>query len=191
METRIFWYISGALIAGILIGLAAGSSFGLSKNKGTDHDSVMSAETDRYFIEQMIPHHDGAIAMAQIALERTRRPEIKSLAQGIIEAQTHENDRMRQWYQQWFSGTPDIHDTTTRHMDGTEGDLEALRSAQDIDQEFIIQMIPHHEMAIMMAQMLIAGTQRQEMRGLADQIITSQSREIDMMRSWSQAWSSQ
>ena len=76
------------------------------------------------------------------------------------------------------------------HMDGMSGDSDALASVSDaqFDREFIDQMIPHHEMAVMMASMLAASTERDEMKVLADQIITSQSREIDMMRSWRASW---
>jgi uncharacterized protein (DUF305 family) len=38
---------------------------------------------DAHFIVMMIPHHEGAIAMADLALERSRRPEIRTLAERI------------------------------------------------------------------------------------------------------------
>ena len=50
---------------------------------------------DKHFIEQMIPHHDGAVAMAKLALEKSNRPEIKTLANAIIEGQTKEIQDMR------------------------------------------------------------------------------------------------
>ena len=50
---------------------------------------------------KMIPHHEGAIAMADLALSRARRPEIKALAQNIKANQTSENLQMRNWYRQW------------------------------------------------------------------------------------------
>ena len=53
----------------------------------------------------MIPHHQGAIAMADLALSRAKRPEIKELAKSIKASQTRENAQMRTWYQQWY-GTP-------------------------------------------------------------------------------------
>jgi uncharacterized protein (DUF305 family) len=49
-------------------------------------------------------------------------------------------------------------------------------------------MVVHHEMAVMMAQMLESGTERPEMKQLASDIITSQTREIEMMRGWSASW---
>lgn len=50
---------------------------------------------DQHFIEQMIPHHEDAITMAEIALEKAQHQEIKTLAQNIIEAQTRENIQMK------------------------------------------------------------------------------------------------
>ena len=49
-------------------------------------------------------------------------------------------------------------------------------------------MIPHHQMAVMMASMLEDGTTRSEMKKLADDIITAQTDEIDQMRGWLKEW---
>ena len=57
--------------------------------------------SDQQFIVMMIPHHEGAIAMADLALSRAKRPEIKELAKSIKASQTSENAQMRTWYQQW------------------------------------------------------------------------------------------
>ena len=66
--------------------------------------------------------------------------------------------------------------------------MTALESASDFDKAFIEQMIPHHQLAIMMAQMLRSGTERPEMLELAENIIKSQSDEIEQMQDWYQAW---
>jgi uncharacterized protein (DUF305 family) len=42
--------------------------------------SRLVGNIDQSFIEQMIPHHEGAIAMARLALTKSKRPEILSLA---------------------------------------------------------------------------------------------------------------
>lgn len=174
-------------LAGLLAGLVAGFFLFGSPSPQTGMHMMRQANIDAHFIEQMIPHHEGAIAMAQVALERSERPEIASLAQGIIDAQTKEIDDMKAWYEEWYGGAPAAAGHGM-HMDGMTGDLGALGAAPDFDLEFIAQMIAHHEMAVMMAQMLAAGTARPEMKALADQIITSQSREITMMRSWAKQW---
>jgi uncharacterized protein (DUF305 family) len=58
---------------------------------------------DAHFIVMMIPHHEGAIAMAELALQRSKRPEIQALAQRIRTSQSQENAQMRRWYRQWYA----------------------------------------------------------------------------------------
>lgn len=67
-------------------------------------------------------------------------------------------------------------------------DLSALRNAADFDRAFIEQMIPHHEMGVMMAQMLQNRGQHPELQTLAKAIITSQTAEIQQMQTWYQTW---
>ena len=59
---------------------------------------------------------------------------------------------------------------------------------QPFDQRFLDQMIMHHQGAVLSTQMMIAGSQRPELRDLAQRIITAQQREIDQMRTWSDTW---
>ncbi len=183
-----------SLITGAIVGLVVGmiiSPIFLGMIRGTENSTadIKSAGTiDQYFIEQIIPHHEGAIAMAQVALQKSKRPEILSLAQGIIDAQAKEISDMQKKYETWF-GSASAH---TQHHDGMplasmEGEIEVLKASKNFDLEFIRQMIPHHEMAVMMAEMLQSSTAQSEMKILADQIITSQTREIEMMRSWEKA----
>lgn len=153
-----------------------------------------SGVVDQHFIEQMIPHHEGAIAMAELALEKAQRPEIKTLAENIIEAQAREIGEMKDWYQEWFGAEVPAYSGWGMgmmgggHMMSMEGDLDLLARSDNFDLEFIRQMIPHHEMAVMMAHMLLAGTEREELRTLGKNIITSQSSEIEMMQNWYKAW---
>lgn len=57
---------------------------------------------DRAFIEEMIVHHEGAVAMAQQALQAAKHDEIKQMAQEIINAQTREISTMRNWLKDWY-----------------------------------------------------------------------------------------
>lgn len=59
-------------------------------------------EFDRAFIEGMIVHHEGAVAMAEQALQTAKHPEIKQMANDIITAQTREIETMRGWLQAWY-----------------------------------------------------------------------------------------
>lgn len=196
MNINIKYLVVG--VVGIILGIMITPWFSADYMDYRQAAVMMNQNIDRHFIEEMIPHHEGAITMAGLALERSKRSEILSLAKDIIEAQKRENEQMRDWYTDWFGGEPGNssnmgvmmgHGGIGMQMMGMEGDIDALKSAEDFDLEFISQMIPHHEMAIMMARMLTASTDRQEMKTLADNIITSQSKEIEMMRSWYKVWS--
>jgi len=73
-------------------------------------------------------------------------------------------------------------------MMGDETDMTRLEQSADFDRAFIEEMIPHHQMAVMMANMLKNGNNRPEMQRLADDIINAQTAEISQMRSWYSEW---
>jgi len=186
------------LVLGLLISPVLFRGQGMMNN-GIVGNSHMMGNIDRHFIEQMIPHHEGAIEIAKLALEKGKHPEIKTLAANIISAQQKEITDMKTWYKNWFGTEVPV---TSQHMMGGQmmggsqthmgsmsGDLDTLKIAKDFDQEFIRQMIPHHEMAVMMAVMLKGSTNRPEMKQLAENIVTSQTQEIEMMRGWAKDWS--
>ena len=156
-----------------------------------------SSQIDAHFIEQMIPHHEDAITMAQIALTKAEHQEIKTLASDIVKAQSEEITQMKGWYKSWFGkDVPDVNSMmghsmgTMMHggMMGNSTDMATLENATPFDKEFIEQMIPHHQMAVMMGQMLLNSTNRPEMKQLAQNIIEAQTKEINQMREWHQLW---
>jgi uncharacterized protein (DUF305 family) len=191
----ILGFLAGLITSTFITSSPAFPHSSMGGMRGNSWNGIYNRMIDRHFIEQMIPHHNEAIAMAELALQISEKAEIRSLANDIIEAQTRENIAMRTWYQEWFGVR--VQDSVSVlwmmrqggvHMMSTTGDLSRLKKAKDFDLEFIRQMIPHHQMAIMMAQMLLSGSERREMLGLAEQIITSQSNEIAMMQDWYQSW---
>lgn len=188
-------------IGGIVLGIALILIFGSVNNSGSlvsNRTGGMMNNLDAHFIEQMIPHHDGAIKMAEMALTKANHSEIKTLARAIIKDQNKEIVDMRSWYKSWFGKDVGRQNTFYMmgggmmsgggmHMGGEE-DIEALENAVDFDKAFIEGMIPHHQLAIMMAQMLKSGTNRSEMLTLSNNIIESQSKEIEQMQDWYKSW---
>src|SRR5215216_6175699 len=57
---------------------------------------------DRAFIDAMVPHHESAIYMAQVAYKKSKIPEIKELAGNIVSAQKREIEQMQEWREQWY-----------------------------------------------------------------------------------------
>ena len=153
---------------------------------GMDHSNMAGmsdAPYDAAFIDSMIVHHEGAIAMANQALEQAERQEIKDLAQAIVGAQEAEITQLQEWRAAWY---PDLADTVGMGMD--MGDMEVAAGDAPFDQRFIQAMIPHHEGAIAMARDALQKAERQEIKDLAQAIITAQEGEIAQMKTWLQEW---
>lgn len=205
--------VIGALLGGIIIWFLTANAvntnqLGMMQMMGIRSNTIntpqqfgtgMMGNIDRHFIEQMIPHHQDAITMAEIALKKAQHPEIKKLAENIKKTQTDEITKMRSWYKKWYGvAVPKDSDRNNygvgmmgqMHggMMGNDTDVNRLENAQDFDKAFIEEMIPHHQMAVMMGNMLKYGTAKPEMRGLADDIISAQTKEIEQMRQWYKEW---
>lgn len=192
--------VIGVIIGGVIVWFLAANAVnnnmtGMMQIMGMRQTSSqntrgMMGNIDQHFIEQMIPHHEDAIAMADIALEKSLRQEIKSLANDIKRTQSQEIEQMSKWYKDWFG--KDVPKNTAvvgmHGMMGGQDNFEDLTNASDFDRAFIQEMVRHHEMAVMMATMLKNSTSRPEMRELAQNIIDSQTKEINNMRSWYKAW---
>jgi len=206
-KKNIIYFLIGVLFGGIGVWVFTTqtiytNNFGMMRIMGFDRprgdESYMSnrgsESLDSHFIEEMIPHHEGAIAMAKAAQEKAVSTEIRALSENIIVSQTNEIKQMREWYKKWFG--EDVPEEESFGMEmgmgmmNDEIDIEKLEQAEAFDREFVREMIPHHQMAVMMATMLKGGTQRPEMKKLADDIIATQTKEINLMRQWIAEWES-
>lgn len=60
-------------------------------------------EFDQAFLSEMIVHHEGAVSMAEAALQNAKHQGIKDLAKAIISAQTTEIAQMKAWQKSWYN----------------------------------------------------------------------------------------
>jgi uncharacterized protein (DUF305 family) len=179
-----------------LLALVGFATFGFSAfsftTAASPHMERMQLKSEFDFLAGMIPHHEGALESAVVALERTERPEVRELAQAIIAAQTAEVETMQGWLEAWYPerSTDAAEADMDAHMTGMGA--EALRglSGDAFDKAFLEGMMAHHKLAVQMAEALLEGdlSEHAEVEGLAHEVIETQTSEIDRMQTWLEAW---
>jgi uncharacterized protein (DUF305 family) len=163
-------------------------------SESTDEASEMLMEngdySDERFIDAMVPHHQGAIEMAQVALENAEHPEILALAEEIVAAQETEIEQLKAIKQEQFGTSEVSMDMSAEEMEGMSMAIDPQELANQglFDKAFIDNMIPHHESAIAMAQVVLGESENPEIREIAGAIVDAQEREIEQMRSWRDEW---
>lgn len=160
------------------IWLAIFSSLLLAGCATTPNSNSQYSADDIAFAEMMIPHHEQAIEMSEMALLNTTNPAVLQLAQEIKDAQSPEIDLMMSWDGVKAS-------THAGHlMEGmlSESELSDLRQAKGkaFDVLFLNGMIKHHEGAIVMAQ-AVMNSKNKAVSDLSASIIAAQKLEIEKM----------
>lgn len=156
--------------------------------------NAANAPYDLQFLDTMIAHHQGAVDMAQPAETKAERSEIKTLAKNIIADQEKEIAQMKKWRADWYKDQPAAVNMEMAGMLDSMKDMDMKKlesaSGKTYDLEFIKQMMPHHEGAVIMAQEALQKSQKPEIKALASAIIKAQQAEIKQMKDWQTAWTS-
>ena len=133
---------------------------------------------DIMFAEMMIPHHEQAIEMSDLALKNSTNPEVLALAQKIKDAQAPEIEQMKSWGASSMAHMGHMMDGMLSYEEISE---LAAASGSEFDRLFLEGMIKHHEGAIDMAEMVI-DSKNAEVAALANAIIEAQRAEIATMK---------
>lgn len=156
---------------------------------GDAQDGATFNDADVMFAQMMIPHHEQAVEMAELAETRASDPEVKELAAKIKGAQDPEIKTMTGWLTTWGKPVPSPgaagHDTAHGMPGIMSGeDMTRLREARgaEFDRLFAELMIAHHNGAIEMAR--TEQTQGSDPKAieLAKTIETAQQAEVAQMR---------
>ncbi|MGD9894943.1 MAG: DUF305 domain-containing protein [Dehalococcoidia bacterium] len=148
---------------------------------------------DQRFIDEMVMHHQGAIVSARMMIAESERPELRDLARRIIDGQQRQIERMRAWREQWF-GSDDVPAMGMDPMagmmgrSGMAGMMGGMMQGEMTDRMFLRMMIPHHQLAIDMAEDAVKNAQHEELKDLAREIIAEQSAEIEEMERYLREW---
>lgn len=176
-----------------------------SKNDGkpfaeleAEYAAMKGEAYDKAFVTEMIVHHQGAVSMAHLALAKAKHPELKNMAQSIIDSQMREIRQLETWKKQWGYSTANQGSGMMAGMDHGNGEMEEMMtkmtndlrnlSGDEFDKAFLNLMIEHHQSAIAMARPGITNAGRQEIKDLAFDIVAAQTQEIAQMKDWQQEW---
>lgn len=201
MSTRRFARALGPVAAAALLVLAGcGADDTSSTASSADHN-----DADVTFAQDMIPHHQQALVMADVAVEGASTKELQKLAGRIQDAQAPEIEAMTGWLESWDEEVPDLDAMSHMMMghgdDDDSNDMPGMMDADQMqqmssmmgdglgfDRMWVLMMIEHHEGAIEMAQDQMADGQSAEAIALAEDIVTAQQAEIDEMQQMLDDW---
>ena len=153
------------------------------------HNKMMvasqNANPDIAFAAGMIPHHQGAIDMANIELKYGKDSQMRTLATNVIQAQQSEIIQMQRWLDNNIKQSVANNDRQMPEMDMASHTtmMQGITDANP-DIAFAKGMIPHHQMAIQMAEFELKNGKDTKMLALAKQIKNAQDPEISQMQAW-------
>jgi uncharacterized protein (DUF305 family) len=173
---------------------AAGSS---ATDESSADQSAEFNDADVTFAQGMIPHHEGALTMAEVATDRASDPRVVDLAERIRAGQDPEIDLMNGWLEDWgqplqndsgdMGGMDHGSEGTGGKDHGSEGmggmAMEDMPGAgPEFDRMWLEAMIEHHDGAVEMARTEIEDGRNAEALDLARLISQTQTQEIEEMQ---------
>lgn len=147
-------------------------------------------DADVTFAQLMTVHHEGALDMAALAEQKAESAEVQELASEIKAAQVPEIELMGSWLNAWGEPLQPMDDENMNHdgmdMNGASQDqvMDQLQqlSGPDFDDQFLTDMIAHHEGAVLMAEEELTDGLNPDALSLARDIIDAQKIEIELMK---------
>jgi uncharacterized protein (DUF305 family) len=164
-----------------------------------------TGDIDHDFVAMMVPHHQGAIDMAQAELLYGHNQKLLRICQEIVVEQLQEIAAMRLAIGEpaspsWIIDAPKtpvkaaapaaasglieeqpyLHQTATA-MDKMMANM-SVKPTGNVDRDFVAMMVPHHQGAIDMAEAELRYGRNQKLKTIAQEIIVNQMQEITLMR---------
>lgn len=150
----------------------------------------MTGDFDADFASMMIMHHQVAIDMSEVEVEKGTDSQIKTMAQTIITAQKAEIEKLKQFEK--GDKVPDssnkkdemMHDELGETMRAMMDKMNAMQMTGSTDKDFVMMMIPHHESSITMAENEIEHGKQPELKKMANNMIAEHNKEIAAFKAW-------
>jgi uncharacterized protein (DUF305 family) len=150
----------------------------------------------------MAEHHQGSIDMSQIIVKDGKDEKIKMLAQSILDKQPQEqkqlrshssatNDSQHAAHNQGAGSSTnkdnsDFASEMKQAMSSLESDMNTMKMSNNLDHDFAMMMIPHHQSAIDMSEAIIKSGKDDEIKKIAQKIKSDSQKEIGELKTWLQ-----
>ncbi|MET4781138.1 DUF305 domain-containing protein [Glaciihabitans sp. UYNi722] len=160
-------------------GTSSGSNPSASSSTSSSHNSA-----DVSFAMEMSAHHQQAITMSDMILDKSGiDPKVTSLAEEIKAAQSPEIKKMKSWLIEWGEKSGGMSGMDHGGMTMSDSDMNALKESSGVDASklFLTQMTTHHNGALDMATTEVDKGKNSDALALAKTIITTQTAEITTM----------
>ena len=157
-----------------------------SMNHGSSHSTMKGenlSQDDAMFLQMMIPHHQQAVILAELALTNSKNEQILKIAKQIKADQAGEIAQMKKWLSDDGLGEDAGHSMSAMAGMLSSDQLATLKNskADAFDKLFLNNMIEHHKGALQMVSM-IENSKVADLRDFAATIAVAQQAEIDQMR---------
>jgi len=179
-----FFLIISLIIISILAGVGIGYSITPEYQKTMYNKNEMGLGVADYwldlrYINEMITHHTGAILLAQKALGKTQRPEIKALVEEIIKTEPVAIDELYKWKKDWYGDTKKVKEPIVANLG--EGN-------ETFDLRFLNALIFHHQSGILMTKEIRQKSSRSEILNNADAVEIFLNDSLKKLIGWKQEW---
>ena len=174
----------------IVAGLIAGAAIGLvapAANADARAASPAAAQFEVEFLEMMIDHHQMALHMSDLCLERAVSEDLVALCGRIAESQAAEIEQMQGWLIDWYGIEHEPMMDDPRHHEQMM-ELEMLSGSEEFEIAFLQMMSEHHAMAVEDGTECLRRAEHRDLRSLCRQIVVTQLREIAQMERWLCRW---
>jgi uncharacterized protein (DUF305 family) len=150
------------------------------------HAQKSTGNDDIDYANMMLVHHQGAVKMAELQIEKGTNEQLKEFSRGVVKAQMAEIDSFKRIL---AVTSPVLSDKKSQFHKDMETSMQPMmekhgQHTTNIDSSFAQLMIPHHQAAVDMAKAYLKTGTHTGLKKISESIVQSQSREIGWLKQW-------
>lgn len=143
----------------------------------------MTGDFDVDFASMMIEHHQGGIDMAQIEVANGKNDQLKAKAQEILNKQKKEQQELRDFVSSYKpSGMKHGEGELQKSMTEMKNKMASMTMSNDVDKDFAMMMISHHQDGISMGKMELKNGMSDKLKQMTQKSSNDQQKDISELK---------